>query len=114
MQPNTNQQRPGVPADLPVLPAMPLQSGAPGGQNFPGYGGQPVAGVPMAMPIGQAPMGAPMTPAPTGSAEEVALRARQLVEQYGQDPVRLGAELSQLKNRYLAEHFHIAVNMGEK
>ena len=69
-----------------------------------------------AMPAAQAPAqpGAPMTPAAAGSAEEVALKAADLTLRYAQDPVGLATEFAQLKSRYLAEHYQILPNAGDK
>lgn len=56
----------------------------------------------------------PQVPAgPKALAEHVPEQAKQLVEQYRQDPFRMSNALNQLKASYLAEHYHVTPNTVE-
>ncbi|HSX06097.1 MAG TPA: hypothetical protein VLG92_00030 [Candidatus Saccharimonadia bacterium] len=66
--------------------------------------------------------GVPTVPAPPhsagagaggGSPQQVAEQAKRLVEQYGGDPYKLSAAFGQLKEQYVAEHYHVVPNSVE-
>jgi hypothetical protein len=84
--------------------------------------------IPLAVPpvVGQAPATLPgqavpqayMPPlsaglAPGADPAQVVAQAKQMVAQYGHDPARLSSLLQQLKQSYLAEHFHISIRAVE-
>lgn len=90
MSPNSPyQSQPGEPVSLPPVPAM----------------GQPLPAVP--------PASQPVQPQTIDAVARVAAEARGLTVQYANDPYKLSEALSQLKNTYLADQYHITTNQAE-
>ena len=88
MQPNTPDNQPNIQASLPPVHSTLLnQQAAPVG-------------------VGETNQASPTTDA----ASHYAMKAKQLVAQYGNDPYKLAAALGQLKTAYFAEQYHITSN----
>lgn len=87
MLPNNPQNQPGDPNHLPQISA-----------------GQPPASVPVDSSAVQ--------PASPDTATQYAVRAKQVIAQYGNDPYRLAEALNQLKTGYLAQQHHITTNQA--
>jgi hypothetical protein len=88
MQPNNPQNQPDVSANLPPVQGVALnQPSLPAGAND----------MNQALPTADA-------------AIHYAMKAKQLVLQYGNDPYKLAAALGQLKTAYFAEQYHITSN----
>lgn len=121
MVPDMPQNQPGAPANLPPVMSQPLpgQGSAALPPASVGNGG----GVPAPVPMnthGVVPQGGiPSVPSgQVGSGDlstlETTARVRQLVQQYANDPFKLAASFDQLKNGYLAQHYHVVPNAVDK
>jgi hypothetical protein len=85
MLPNNPQNQSGDQSHLPPISA-----------------GQPPASVPVGPAAAQ--------PANPDTSIQYAMRAKQVIAQYGNDPYRLAEALNQLKAGYLAQQHHVTYN----